>query len=185
MFWKLFLFTLCIYISVYCMCPEKCVCGRDKISYLQLDPFDQLKLSDDESKNKIQKLILRDSTFKLDKLQKIFPNLQKITLLNSQLITDETERKLSIGIEKETPSLFYSLCMIPILLIAFLQAPHQEICNVIPHMNVVHILVQMCVRIIAGITKTDNFMYKLLTILNRATGKKYHKYTSHKQLLIE
>ena len=40
------------------MCPEKCVCGKDQISCLQLETSDQLKLSNDQSKG-IQKLVLK------------------------------------------------------------------------------------------------------------------------------
>ena len=167
MFWKIFLFTLFIYISVYCMCPEKCVCGKDQISCLQLETSDQLKLSNAESEG-IQKLVLRDSAFQLDKIQKVLPNLQEITLMKSKLITDETH---SIDIENETSFIFYTLCMLPIFLIAFLQTHQQEIRNVIQQLHLIHIWVQMCIRVIEGIAKTVNFMYKVLTMLNLAIGK--------------
>ena len=157
------------------MCPEKCVCGKDQISCLQLETSDQLKLSNDESKG-IQKLVLRDSAFQLDKIQKVFPNLHEISLMKSKLITDETQ---SIDIEKETSFLFYTWCMLPIFVIAFLQAHQQEIRNVIHHMQFIHMCIQMCIRTIEGIAKTVHFMYKVLTILNLAIGKKYHSFTSH------
>ena len=43
------------------MCPEKCVCGKDQISCLQLETSDQLKLSNDEGK-RIQKSTGQNST---------------------------------------------------------------------------------------------------------------------------
>ena len=91
--------------------------------------------------------------------------------MKSKLITDETQ---SIDIEKETSFLFYTWCMLPIFVIAFLQAHQQEIRNVIHHMQFIHMWVQMCIRTIEGIAKTVHFMYKVLTILNLAIGKKYH-----------
>ena len=154
------------------MCPEKCVCGKDQISCLQLETSDQLNLSVDESKQ-MQKLVLRDNAFQLDKIQKVFPNLQEITLMKSKLITYETEKKQSIDIEKETSFLFYTL-LLPIFLIAFLQDHQQENlqCNSTHAFN--SYMGSNVYKDHRGYHKTVNFMYKVLTILNLAIGKKYH-----------
>ena len=150
------------------MCPEKCVCGKDQISYLQLETSDQLKLSNDESKG-IQKLVLRDSAFQLDKIQKVFPNLHEISLMKSKLITDETQ---SVDIEKKNIIHFVYASNFSHSLSTGPSTGNSQ-CN---PTHAIHSYVGSNVyKDHRGYCKDcQNFMYKVLTILNLAIGKKYH-----------
>ena len=155
--------SLSIYMAVYSLCHEKCICSHKKVSCLQLDLNDEMKTD-----SKPNELILRDSTCKIVSITEAFPNLEKLTLINSRLITDAAT---DISEEtKQSVSIWYTLYILPFLLLAFCQAPVQNYMNLLDHLNILRVFVLGWIRIIRGLVNALNYMVQAITFLKRALG---------------
>ena len=131
-------------MAVYSLCHEKCICSDKKVSCLQLDLNNEMKTN-----SKPNELILRDGTCKMISITEAFPKLEKLTLINSRLITDAVT---DISEEtKQSVSIWYTLYLLPFLLLAFCQAPLQNYGNLLDHLNIVRVLMLGWIMTIRGI----------------------------------
>ena len=167
MFWKLLMLTCSIYF-VISVCHKKCICNEKKISCLQFDIRDEF-----EKDLQAEEIILRDSVCKLQNIKQAFPQLKHLTLVDSSIISENTQNTKAMARPTENQAKFtfwHTLYLIPLLIVAFLQAPVQNYPILLAQLNLLRPVIFGWINTMEKIINALRYLYRFLMGLKRLLG---------------